>query len=226
MDKPFISVIIPVRNGANYLRDAITSAQRQELPVEIIVVDDGSTDETAAIAAEAGCLVLRHEVSKGQVAGKNTGLKMAAGRYVVFLDHDDVVRDGAWRSMSDVLEQDPSVSAVQAMVKDFLSPEIPAMPGTLIRPEPYYGLFTGAVLIRREVFDQIGPFSEGLHTGDIIEWFQRMEQHHLTIRKVDMVSTDRRIHQTNFGKTDAREEMKNYAAVLRERLKALRNQQQ
>ena len=222
MDKPLISVIIPVKNGTNYLGEALESLRRQNLNLEIIVVDDGSTDATAELAEKAGCVVLRHPVSRGQVAAKNTGIAAAKGGYILFLDHDDKVRDGALNTMLDALQAAPEASAVQAMVKDFRSPEIPDLPGILVRPEPFYGLFTGAILIRREVFDKIGPFSENVHTGEIIEWFSRVEAIGGKVIKLDLVSTDRRIHQTNFGRTDRQEEMKNYAAVLRERLKALR----
>ena len=222
MDKPLISVIIPVKNGTNYLGEALESLRRQNLNLEIIVVDDGSTDATAELAEKAACVVLRHPVSRGQVAAKNTGIAAAKGEYILFLDHDDKVRDGALRTMLDALQEAPEASAVQAMVKDFRSPEIPDLPGILVRPEPFYGLFTGAILIRREVFDKIGLFSENVHTGEIIEWFSRVEAIGGKVIKLDLVSTDRRIHQTNFGRTDRQEEMKNYAAVLRERLKALR----
>ena len=224
MDKPLISVIIPVKNGTNYLGEALESLRRQSLNLEIIVVDDGSTDATAELAEKAACVVLRHPVSRGQVAAKNTGIAAAKGEYILFLDHDDKVRDGALRTMLDALQEAPEASAVQAMVKDFRSPEIPDLPGILVRPEPFYGLFTGAILIRREVFDKIGLFSENVHTGEIIEWFSRVEAIGGKVIKLDLVSTDRRIHQTNFGRTDRQEEMKNYAAVLRERLKALRSQ--
>jgi glycosyltransferase involved in cell wall biosynthesis len=224
MDNPLVSVIIPVKNGTNYLGEALTSLRRQGLNLEIIVVDDGSTDGTAVLAREAGCVVLQHPVSKGQVAAKNTGVAAAKGNYILFLDHDDKVRDGALRAMLEALQADPGAWAVQAMVKDFRSPEIPDLPGILVRPEPFYGLFTGAILIRREVFDRIGPFSENVRAGEIIEWFSRMEAQGMMVKKMDLVSTDRRIHQTNFGRTDKTEEMKNYAAVLRERLKAPRNQ--
>lgn len=224
MDNSLISVIIPVKNGTNYLAEALESLRRQNLNLEIIVVDDGSTDATAELARKAGCVVLQHPVSRGQVAAKNTGIAAAKGDFILFLDHDDRVRDGALQIMLEALQAAPEASAVQAMVKDFRSPEIPDLPGILVRPEPFYGLFTGAILIRREVFDKIGPFSENVHTGEIIEWFSRVEAIGGKVTKLDLISTDRRIHQTNFGRTDRAEEMKNYAAILRERLKALKSQ--
>ena len=217
-----VSVIIPVKNGSNYLREAIESLNRQDVPMEIIVVDDGSDDDTAAIASSYGCVVISHPVCKGQVAAKNTGLAAAKGEYVVFMDHDDVMRQGALKTMCSTIEDNPEISAVQAMVKDFISPEIGQMPGTIVRPEPYYGLFTGAILIRRSVFDVIGPFSESRKTGEIIEWSTKMDANGFIIKKLDMVSTDRRIHGSNFGKTNRETEFKDYASILRERLKMIR----
>ena len=187
--------------------------------MEIIVVDDGSEDETVSIAREFGCKVISHPVSKGPVAAKNTGLTVASGEAILFLDHDDVMRDGALKALISALESHPDAYAVQAKVKDFLSPEIGSMPGTFIRPEAYYGLFTGATLIRKEAFDIIGPFSEKTRSGEIIEWTTKMETNGLEIVKLDLISTDRRIHHTNFGKKDAKLEFRDYAALLRERLK-------
>ena len=89
--KKLISVIIPVKNGSNYLREAIDSLKKQDVPVQIIVVDDGSTDDTAAIASGCGCEVVSHPFCKGQVAAKNTGLAVASGEFVMFMDHDDVI---------------------------------------------------------------------------------------------------------------------------------------
>ena len=217
-----ISVIIPVKNGSNYLGEALESLRKQDMRVEIIVVNDGSTDNTVSIADEYGCVVVSHPVSKGQVAAKNTGLSVATGENVMFMDHDDVMRPGSLRRLYDELEADPDAAAVQAMVKDFKSPEIESLPGTLIKPEPFYGLFTGAILIRRKVFETVGPFSESRRTGEIIEWVSKMETAGLVIKKIDLVATDRRIHNTNFGKTARNEEFKDYASILRERLKMMR----
>ncbi|MCR5464805.1 MAG: glycosyltransferase family 2 protein [Bacteroidales bacterium] len=217
--RPKITIILPVRNGSNYLREALQSLRRQDMDPEIIVVNDGSTDDTAAIAESFGCKVISHPVSKGQVAAKNTGIAAATGSCIMFMDHDDVMREGTLKALYNALETSPDVSAVEAKVKDFLSPELGELPGTVIRPDAYYGLFTGAILTRKEVFDKIGPFSESLHTGEIIEWQTRMNSKGMKIKKLDFIATDRRLHRTNFGKTDGKVEFKNYASVLRERLK-------
>ena len=215
-----ISVILPVKDGLNYLGEALESLRAQEMDLEIIVVDDGSADGTAAFAEGRGCRVIRRETSKGQIAAKNTGLRAAAGEYILFLDHDDRMRPGALRVLYDTLEADPGTAAVMARVQDFLSPDVGPMPGTFVRPDAYHGLFTGAVLIRKSALDAIGPFTEGRHTGEIIEWKTKMDAKGLPIKKIDLVSTDRRIHRTNFGKTASGIEFKDYAAVLRARLKA------
>ena len=90
---------------------------------------------------------------------------------------------------------------------------------TLIKQEPYWGLFTGAILIKKEVFDSVGYFSEATQTGEIIEWQSKMDSNNFKVKKIDFVSTLRRIHSTNFGKTNQKTEFKNYATILRAKLK-------
>ena len=78
-----VSIIMPVKNGNNYIREAIESIKNQNVNSEIIVIDDGSTDNTASIAEELGCNVIKHEINKGQVAAKNTGLKQNRMKYLI-----------------------------------------------------------------------------------------------------------------------------------------------
>lgn len=216
-----ISVIIPVKNGSNYIKDAIQGILSQNMNAEIIVVDDCSEDNTIEIAQNLGCRILRHQTPKGQVAGKNTGLREAKGEYILFHDHDDVMEKGALKRLYDEITADSSVFAVMAKVQDWYSPDLSGEEKikTPIKQEPYFGLFTGAILIKKEVFDKIGLFNEAVHTGEIIEWQSKMEMNDLKIKKVDFVSTKRRVHSTNFGKTHQKTEFKNYAAILREKLK-------
>ena len=147
-----ISVIMPVKNGEKYLKEAIEGIKRQKMDVEIIVVNDGSTDSTEQIAKGTGCVVINHAQSKGQVAAKNTGIKNAHGEYIIFHDGDDIMNNNALEVLYDTLEADQSLAAVMAKVKDFVSPDIEEPTQESVKADPYYGLFTGAVLMRHNVF--------------------------------------------------------------------------
>ncbi len=214
-----ISVIIPVKNGGKYIEQAIKGIQKQGMDAEIIVVDDCSDDNTIEIAQNYGCKVVKHETSKGPVAGKNSGLKIANGKYILFHDHDDVMNDGALKMLYDEFEAD--IMAVEAMVQDFYSSELTLeeKAKTLIKKEPYYGIFTGAILIKKEVFDKIGYFNESVYAGEIIEWQTKMESNNFKIKKIDFVSTMRRVHDSNFGRINQKMEFRNYAAILRAKIK-------
>lgn len=216
-----ISVIIPVKDGDKYIKEAIEGILAQDMNIEIIVVDDASSDNTVEIAESYGCKVVRHEVTKGQVAGKNSGLKVAGGKYILFHDHDDIMTEGALKKLYEELSCDDNYSAVQAKVQDFYSDDLPEEErlNTQIKQEPYWGLFTGATLIRKKTFDIIGYFNESLTAGEIIEWQSKMDSNGLKIKKIDFVSTMRRIHSSNYGKTNQNKEFKDYAAILRAKLK-------
>jgi glycosyltransferase involved in cell wall biosynthesis len=86
---PLVSVVIPCYNSARYLRESIESALAQSYPrIEIIVVDDGSTDETTRIARSYGVRYI-YQANRGISAARNTGILHSRGEYVLFLDHDD-----------------------------------------------------------------------------------------------------------------------------------------
>lgn len=225
MTNSLISIIIPVKNGANYLYEALSGIKAQKMNMEIIVVDDGSDDNTFEIAQNFADIVLKHHISKGSVVAKNTALKIATGKYIMFHDHDDVMNENALLQMYDELEKDEKISAVMAKIKDFISPEISAeeRQKIVIRIEPYSGLFSGATLMRKEIFDKIGLFNENLKAGEIIDWQIKMQEQGLKIKKLDFVSANRRIHNSNFGRTNKEKEFVDYAAILRSKIKKSQN---
>jgi glycosyltransferase involved in cell wall biosynthesis len=220
--KKLISIIIPCRNGENYLLEAVAGILRQNMPVEIIVVDDGSTDDTVRVAENAGCRVIRHGATRGQVAGKNTGIRAANGEYVMFHDHDDVMNAGALHALYHRLEIAPELYLVMARVRDFLSPElcVAEMRKIKIRKEAYHGLFTGAVLMRRALFDLAGTFDERLNTGEIISLMAKMDAISLKYIKIETIASNRRVHSTNYGRIYKSKERIDYAAVLRDRMRS------
>lgn len=212
-----ISIIMPVKNGSNYIEEALTAIKNQNMNIEIIVVDDGSCDKTYNIAKSHGCVLIHNEQSQGPVKAKNQALKIAKGDYIMFHDHDDIMNPSALFLMYNEIAKNYSIGAVQAKVKDFLSPDCKDK-NTIVKPEPYYGLFTGAILIRKSVFDTIGLFDESVTAGEIIDWQSKMDKNGFKIKKLNLISTNRRLHNTNFGKTQQKTEFKDYAALLRAKI--------
>jgi len=213
-----ISVIMPVKNGKNYMQEAINSIKKQNVEIELIVINDGSTDETAQIAKENGCTVLTHEKSRGQVVAKNTGLKVTNGDYIMFCDHDDILSDDAIQTMLEEFNKDNELQVVNAKIKDFISPDAKNQNQT-IKNDPYYGCLAGSILFKKEVFDKIGLFDENVQAGEIIALMTKLEQNNIKIKKIDFVSSNRRIHDTNYGKTAKKSEFKDYAALLRAKMR-------
>lgn len=208
---------MPIKNGENYMEEAIVGIKNQNVQKEIIVIDDGSDDNTSKIAEKLGCNVFRLDISKGQVVAKNIGLKIAKGEYILFHDHDDILTSNALMIMQQEFKNNPEIDVVNAKIKDFLSSDCKNQRQT-IKQEAYYGCLGGAMLIRKKVFDIIGDFDETITAGEIISLNTKFKQYNIKIGKIDFISSNRRIHDTNYGKTNKNTEFKDYAKLLRERL--------
>ena len=164
-----VSIVIPCYNQGRYLRGSIGSAQRQTHPrVEVIVVDDGSTDSTASTGERCGATVIRQKNSGVSVA-RNRGLDAASGDYVVFLDADDELLPNAVETGLAVLSPDPdalcAVGRASAMNAD--GDHVPSQPRPVVR-ELYREWLSenfvptpGAALFRRTPLQAIGGFEGG-----------------------------------------------------------------
>jgi glycosyltransferase involved in cell wall biosynthesis len=224
MNNSLISVIMPVKNGANYMAEAIAGIQKQNMNLEIIVVNDCSDDNTEEIATNRGCKVINNPVNVGNPTSRNRGLKAASGDFILFHDHDDVMREGALKQMYAEFEKDNELQVVTAKVQDFFSPEIDEeqRKGIVIKEKPYRGLLTGAVLIKKEVFDIIGTFDENLRHVEGVEFQMRFQTYKIKTVSLDIVSTDRRIHNSNAGRNNQGQQYHNLASIIRaKRLKLL-----
>src|SRR5690242_13247080 len=116
-----VSVIIPTYNGTAFLRETIDSALAQTYPaVEVIVVDDGSTDDTAAVIAEYGDRIKGiAQANSGTSAARNTGIRASSGDYIAFLDHDDLWAPIKLARQMRVLRDHPELGMVYAGIRFF-----------------------------------------------------------------------------------------------------------
>lgn len=198
-DRPLVSVVIPALNAEAFVGEAIESVLAQDhRPIEVIVVDDGSTDRTAAVALRYPAEVLRQE-NGGQAAARNAGVAAARGTLVSFLDADDVWMPAKLSTEVDYLLAHPEVDYVLVRMQRSLMPGAPWPPGTPAHwfgaPQP--GTLPSAALIRRPVLDRIGPFDTGFRHGSDTEWQARAADAGVRWRLLPGVLVRYRIHGAN-----------------------------
>lgn len=174
-ERALISVVIPAFNAEAFLAEAIESVLAQEYgPVEVIVVDDGSTDRTAAVAASypVACM---GQTNGGQAAARNAGVAAARGSFVSFLDADDLWRPKKLSTEIAHLQAHPELDYVLVRMQRSLLPDAPWPPGTPASwfKEPQPGTLPSAALVRRTALDRIGPFDTRFRHGSDTEWQAR-----------------------------------------------------
>ena len=217
-----ISITIPSYNGEKYIAECIKSIQSQKVNTEIIVIDDISSDKTVEIAKSLGAKVFVNKHHKGQVAGKNEGIKHSKGDYWLTIDQDDMLREGALLRLLDEINKDKSIKIVMAKLQDFCSSNFEENQ-RFCKPQPFRGILTGSTLFRISVFKEIGLFREDLITGDVIDLTTRLSSKSIQIKYIDFISCDRRIHESNYGRTNQKNEYKDYAKLLRSRINSKLN---
>lgn len=205
--EPLVSVIIPTCNGANYIRETIDSVLAQTYRrLEILVVDDGSTDSTAQAAASyAPRVALIRQANQGHPAARNCGLRSATGEFVSFLDHDDLWEPVKIAMQMECFRNEPALDLVFGHIQNFFSPEMPeeARERVSVPLQPLPGLLQGAMLASRNAFDRVGPFWEKRELGDFLDWYGRAMILGLKTRMLPATVLRRRIHMTNYTRTHA-----------------------
>jgi len=196
---PLVSVVIPVRDGAAFLAAAIESVRAQRAAeTEIVVVDDGSADGSAAIARSFDRVRVVATPPRGQSAARNTGAEAATGAFLAFLDADDLwaadklaVQLGAFATRETLDVAFAHALAFRDLDRDG-------------RPVPIGGAIAaqlpGAMLLRRETFRRVGPYDEGLTVGEPLDWYARATDLGLVVETLPDILLFRRLHADNLGR--------------------------
>ncbi len=207
--RPSISVVIPAFDAERFIAEAVTSSLEQDYaPREVIVADDASSDRTAEIAEGIeGVQVVRLPRNSGPAAARNAGVAAAGGELIAFLDADDMMLPGRLtRQAAAVLSSPRNGLAIATAeyrtvgVHDF--PEwftAPAIDGRAVLGKPETGPVWEpmAGLARREVFDEIGGFDEGMRYSEDMDWVLRVFESRFEVLMLDEVLGVRRFHAGN-----------------------------
>jgi glycosyltransferase involved in cell wall biosynthesis len=204
---PLISVIIPVFNGERYLAESIESVLAQDYqPLEVLVVDDGSSDGSASVGERYGPRVqcYRREHT-GVAASVNAGVALSSGPLLAFNDADDVWLPGKLRLHAAVLAAEPALDMVFGHVQQFVSPELADLqPAPRLDFEPLKGIHIGAMLLRRSAWLRAGGFDPTWNMAVIADWYLRATEAGLTHRMLPEVVMRRRVHQNNLTRRERR----------------------
>jgi len=201
-DPDLVSCVIPVYNGARFVAASIESVLAQAYrPLEVIVVDDGSTDGTEDVLAGFGDRIRTFfQPNAGPSAARNRGVAEARGGWLTFQDADDLwVPDKLERQM-ECFRRNPSIDLCVGYLQNFWEPELReieerARDTWLAQPHLAHG--PPLMLMRRELFDRIGPFDPALRTGEDTDWHFRAREAGIVTECVPDVLIRRRRHGRN-----------------------------
>jgi len=203
VSSPLVSVIMAVRNGERFLDQAIQSVLNQDYPsLEILVIDGQSSDRTREIACSYPEIRYTYQLSTGIANAYNLGIESSHGEMIAFLSHDDLWRPQKISLQVDFLERFPEVGYVIGETRYFLEPGC-VFPSQFLRKDILDKTWTlrmmEIVLIRRQVFKQVGMFEPSFSTAEDIDWFARADDAKITMGVVPQILLDKRIHDRNIS---------------------------
>jgi Predicted glycosyltransferases len=199
-ERPLVSIIVPVYNGERYLRAALESIFAQTYrPLEVIVVDDGSVDDSGVIAQSFPEVRYIRQENQGVAAARNHGIETARGEFYAFLDQDDLWTPEKLTVQISYLLNDPDLGYALSQQQFFLEPgaTLPIWFRKELLATVHTGWILGTLVVRRTTFEQVGNFDCRYAAANDSEWFFRAKAAGIPMRVVPELLLLKRIHEAN-----------------------------
>jgi glycosyltransferase involved in cell wall biosynthesis len=204
---PEISVIVPVYNGAGFLHEALSTIARQRIArIEVVLVDDGSTDNLPQLVAALPQPVRYiRQTNQGLGAAHNRGLREARGELIAFLDIDDSWPEDSLRARLQALRDEPQLALVYGHSQlQRLEPDRLTGSGRWTDfGAPLTYMLMGSVLARRSAFERAGAFDPAMGLADDADWYLKAVDAGLPMRRLERTLHWYRQHDASmtYGKT-------------------------
>ncbi len=215
---PLVSCITIVHNGEKYIREALTSIFSQTYPnIEVIVIDDGSTDNTKQEIESVGQPIRYYYHEKSGIAhSMNRGVNESNVQFLSFLDSDDLWDQTKTEKQVAYLMENPEIEACFGYAEEFKSPDLVQTQhaGLSKKHDSIPGYSSGTMLIRKSGFERIGTFDTQWKKGIFSDWFLRAKEKNLSMYLFEEVFLYRRIHDKNYGITH-RDSYNDYVKMLK-----------
>lgn len=186
---PLVTVIIPVYNGEKFIENAIQNVINQRYPaLEIIVVNDGSTDKTEeavnSLQVDIRCF---KQDNMGPSSARNWGIKDASGEYIAFLDVDDMWPENNLHLLVEELEKSPETDIIRGhaqLYRKNTNNEVEYLGD----PKESFKYYIGAGLYRKSVFEKVGLFDRNLLYGEDTDWYYRAMENRISVKWMDEIT--------------------------------------
>jgi glycosyltransferase involved in cell wall biosynthesis len=218
---PLVSVIIPVFNGARYLGEALDSVFNQSYPsLEVIVVNDGSTDQTAKIACGYPGVHYLHQSNQGVSAARNLALDAAKGEYMAFLDADDIWKPEKLTLQLNFMLNNPDILITGSNAVNFLEPDTRLPDWLEKRPDwkIVNHIIPSTLVVHSSVFSLIGGFSTEFLSNEDTEWLWRAKKAEINMYQLDEVLALRRYHGANLSWKNSNSDKSGLFRIIRKSL--------
>lgn len=220
MEESLVSCIVPVFNGEDYLREALNSILGQSYRrLELVVVNDGSTDRTEKIVESYGEKVRYvFQANAGPAAACNVGISASRGEFIAFLAADDLWHEEKIERQMARFQQRPDLDLCLTHLKNFWIPELKKeaerfQNHRLAKAMPGYTIVT--LLARRSLFEKVGNFNQELQHGSDLDWFMRTADQGAVMELMPDVLVYRRLHNTNRSRRLASNSRDTFLQILK-----------
>jgi glycosyltransferase involved in cell wall biosynthesis len=209
---PLVSVIIPAFNNASLLAETLDGVRHQTFKdFEVIVVDDGSTDDTGAVVKRYDRQIIYcYQSNRGPAAARNKGVSLAKGQYIAFCDHDDIWNDRHLEFLLDCFSSQPTTAIVFDNAEYFGQKVESGEPHVKLEisrslidkkvpPRILWQCWVASmsvVVVKKAIFEKLGGLNEAILALDDLHFYLRLAANH-EVRYVDYVGCRKRIAQSN-----------------------------
>lgn len=220
--QPRFSVIMPAYNAEKTILFALQSVLSQlGEQDEVIVVDDGSTDQTVAVLEQIDDQRLKYlslAKNSGISAARNQALPVCQGHYIAFLDADDWWPEGSHALVRSAIRTDRPDLLSGMVSHEYCDTLNPSQRAEYRLPVDQHASLAGSVVVNQAAAAKAGLFDETLKTGEFIDWYLRVKKHTKKTLKLDQVILKRRIHANNYTLQN-RGQQTDYLKIVRQHLR-------
>ncbi len=197
---PLVTVVIPVYNSAKFLAAALDSVFAQTYrPIEVIVVDDGSTDNSAEIVRDYPKVQYFYQSNQGVSVARNVAIAAAKGEFIAFLDADDLWKPEKLSLQIAYMLENPDIGITGTKAINFLESDTQLPPW--LRDDPNWEeekvMIPSTMVVHKSVFSQVGDFSPDYRASQDTEWLWRAKDAKIPMFNINEILTLRRFHGSN-----------------------------